>query len=180
MAVGIVRLLREPVPSPEAFIRDGLRNREQRFLDTLARAVFSRPDHPYTAMFRIAGCEPGDLANQIRRDGLRPTLLQLRRAGVHLTHDEWKGATPIVRGGREIPHVPADFRNPLVTGWVASSSSGSSGSPVTTTRSIATYMHLGVYAMVRSREHGAPERAEIHVLPILPFAGGPVPALRAH
>ena len=65
MAVGIARMLREPVTAnPESFVRERLRDRDHNFVDSLSRAVFSRPDHPYTVMFRIAGCEPGDLANE--------------------------------------------------------------------------------------------------------------------
>jgi len=181
MAVGIARMLRDPVPSDaDSFVRERLRNRERSFVETLSRAVFSRPDHPYSVMFRIAGCEPGDLVKQIGRDGLEATLLQLRRAGVFLTHDEWKGATPIVRSGREIPHALTDFRNPLINGWVDSSSSGSSGSPVTTARATALYTHLSAYARLRAREFGVPPRVEIHVQPILPFAGGLITALRGH
>jgi hypothetical protein len=47
MAVGIARILREPVPSDaESFVRERLRNRDHSFVETLSRAVFSRPDHP--------------------------------------------------------------------------------------------------------------------------------------
>jgi len=181
MAVGIAQFLREPLPeSAEAFVRERLRDRERSFLDTLSRAVFNRPDHPYTVMFRIAGCEPGDLANEVRRNGLEATLLQLRRAGVYLAHNEWKGLTPIVRNRREIPHALTDFRNPLVTGWVQSSSSGSSGSPVTTSRSTAAYLHLAMYGILRAREFGAADRLQINLQPILPFAGGLLMAIRAH
>ncbi len=179
LAVGIRQMLREPVPSnPEAFVRGQLLNREQVFLDTLNRAIFSNPQHPYAVMFRAAGCEPGDLAREIRQRGLDATLLELRRDGVYLAHDEWKGKVPIVRNGREIPHRPSDFKNPLVTGWIDSSSSGSSGNPVTTSRSTALQMHSWMYAMLTASEFGLRERARIHVQPILPFMGGLNHALR--
>lgn len=179
MAAGIQAMLREPVPAdPERFIQHQLLNRERTFLETLDRAIFNRPQHPYSAMFRMAGCEPGDLAHEIRQRGLEATLLRLRHEGVYLAHDEWKGRTPIVRNGREIPHERGDFKNPLVTGWMDSSSSGSSGSPVTTSRSTAAQAHAWVYSMLTASEFGLRERARINVQPILPFQGGLNHALR--
>ena len=62
-----------------------------------------------------------------------------------------------------------DFRNPLVSGWIESSSSGSSGSPITTAKSTALYGYRSVYAVLRAKEFGVPERAEICLQPILPF-----------
>jgi hypothetical protein len=106
MAVGIARMLREPVPSDaESFVRE-------------------------------------------------------RRAGVCLTHDEWTGATPIVRSGREIPHALTNFRNPLIDRWVDSSSSGSSGSPDGDSFKIG-----GALRMASGRRRSPTLRSRRHVRP---------------
>src|SRR5258706_7627105 len=104
MPKGVMQLQRAQLPAdPEAFVREKLLNRERSFLDVAQRVIFRTAEHPFHRMFRLAGCEFGDLAAGVRRDGLERTLLRLRQEGVYLSHDEWKGKVPIVRSGEEIP-----------------------------------------------------------------------------
>jgi hypothetical protein len=172
MAAGIVHLMRQPLPSdPEEFVRERLRNRETTFLQFVERVIFGTPGHPFHRMFDAAGCAFGDLAGEVRRTGLEDTLLALRRQGVYVSHDEWKGKVPIVRNGREIPATTNSFKNPLVTGWLEGSSSGSTGRPVPSVRSTALLIQSAVYQMLRARECG--ERCVwIDLKPILPYFGG--------
>ncbi len=173
MAVGIAKLLRTPMPAdPEETLRRAYLNREQTFLDLVRRVVFDRPEHPYREMFKLAGCEPGDLRNMVHRDGLNAALFALRKAGVFLTQQEWKGKTPIVRSGREIPRARNSFANPLIRGWIQTSSSGSTGQPVTSLHSLESYVHRWCYWMLRAREFEIDRRALIEVRPVLPFPSG--------
>ena len=101
MAIGICKMLHARLPSdPKALLRRQFKTREGSFLDTVRRVVFERADHPYTWMFRAAGCEYSDLVDSVKRIGLEPTLAKLRSEGVYLAHDEWKGKIPFVRAGR--------------------------------------------------------------------------------
>jgi hypothetical protein len=49
------------------------------------------------ALLRAAGCELEDLERMTGQDG-EATLERLRRSGVYVTFDEFKGRAPIVRG----------------------------------------------------------------------------------
>jgi hypothetical protein len=181
MAAGVVQVQRERLPAdPDAYLRERVLNREKSFLDIAGRVIFGNPDHPYRRMFHLAGCELGDLTTQVQRDGLEAVLLRLRREGVYLGHNEWKGKTPIVRGGREIPGSNRNFKNPLVSGWMRTTSSGSTGRPIETVRSSASLAHSGVYRVLRAREFGyrLGRSVWIDVKPILPSPGGLHNALR--
>src|SRR5208283_5601871 len=135
MALGIYKFLRmKPHPDPEALVRHQLQNREAVFLNTTREAIFANPGNPYHEMFRLAGCAFPDLERAVKRDGLEPALAALRQQGVYLTHDEFKGKTPIVRSGREIPARDGAFRNPLVVGLIESRSSGSRSKGTRTSR----------------------------------------------
>ena len=117
MVLGIRQLLRQPVVAdPLAALRWNLEHREEHFLCLARRIVFSNPRHPYCEMFRMAGCSAEDLASEVGGNGLERTLEKLYEAGVYLTHDEFKGKTPLVRSGREIPCRPKTLLNPLVRG----------------------------------------------------------------
>src|SRR5262249_17538931 len=59
-------------------------------------------------------------------------------------------------------------------------SSGSSGSPVTTSRSPAYQVHSWMHAMLTKAEFDLANRARVNVLPILPFMGGLNQTLRGH
>ena len=180
MAWGLAQVVRAPLPSnPREFIRTRLLQRENVFLEMARRTIFCDERHPYRRMFQLAGCEFGDLTSQCSRDGLEPTLLALRREGVYLSHDEWKGKVPIVRGGHEIPASTASFRNPWADGWLESSSSGSSGRPVLTARSTAALLQTSVYQMLRGQEFNPDGSAcWIDVKPILPAPMGLSSVLR--
>ena len=181
MAIGISKMLRAPLPAdPSGYLRQQFENRETNFLDTVRRAVFAHSDHPYAEMFRLAQCSYDDLADSVRRQGLEPTLSRLRQEGIYLTHDEWKGKSPILRCGQHIPSHNRSFANPLVTGWMAASSSGSRGRPVVTPRPTAWQVHTQLYHLMRVREFNLRPRVWIDVKSILPSSNGLNSSLRSH
>ena len=103
------------ITDPKAVVRRNLRNREANFLDLMRRAVFDHPPSPYHSLFRWAGCTYGDLEKAVHADGLETTLESLRKAGVYISHDEFKGKTPIKRGSHEMVVDANDFGNPLIS-----------------------------------------------------------------
>jgi hypothetical protein len=153
-------------------VRDQLDNRDATFLDTLQRAVFQQTSHPYRQMFHAAQCLLEDVANGLRRDGLEATLQQIRAAGVYLTHDEFKGSTPIVRGGREIPATTKSFQNPLAKGSVQHVTSGSRGAAVHSYRSPEFMAHREAMHEIVVREFGLQQYAHIVLRPTLPSSLG--------
>ena len=97
------------------------------FLELLRRAVFEQPDNPYRILLRAAGCELGDVGNLVAREGLEGALADIRRRGVYLTIEEFKGRRPVVRGTTRLDVDPTQLRNPLSSVHVRSESSGSRG-----------------------------------------------------
>ncbi|HTS50277.1 MAG TPA: hypothetical protein VMH05_20160 [Bryobacteraceae bacterium] len=180
MAAGIARYLRAPSePNPLEAIRARVERRETTFLETVRRAIFSKPNHPYREMFRLAGCDQGDLADSVRRHGLESTLLQLRRDGVWLDHDEFKGSKPIVRSGKEIPSTARSFWNPLAKGLLIASSGGSRSKGTRSPRSAGEFVIRESHHALRCREFDLAGRAQAEIKAILPSTTGLNPCLRA-
>jgi hypothetical protein len=125
----VPRFLRHPTrPAAAAGIIQ--RRREQRataFLALLRRGVYARPQSPYRILLRHAGCEYGDLASLVSRDGVEGALGELLRQGVYLTVDEFKGRCPVVRGATTLVASPAELRNPAAAFHVPVRTGGSRG-----------------------------------------------------
>jgi hypothetical protein len=126
---GLPAFLRRRVTPDHArmAVRQRLAARGADFLEFVRRAVFEGPASPYRALLREAGCEYGDLTRLVEREGLEGALDELRRRGVYLTIEEFKGRCPVVRGATRLDVSPAQLRNPLSSVHVRSESSGSRG-----------------------------------------------------
>lgn len=171
MAIGIREMLLQTVPDDlMVALQRQMENREQHFLDSARRIVFANPRNPYHEMFKLAGCTEQDLADEIKHHGLETALKSLFAAGVYLTHDEFKGKTPLVRGGREIPVNPAWFLNPLVRGYIETRSSGSRGQGTPALQNSALSLYRLAYLELTIHELGLDGRAMAVVFPVLPSA----------
>jgi hypothetical protein len=126
---GLPALLRHPLSVEEAraTLRARLAQREARFLSLVQRTVYESPASPYRALLRAAGCEAGDLAGLVQREGLDAALRRLYRAGVYLTVDELKGRVPAVRGSTVVEVTPAQLANPLISTDLALHTGGTRG-----------------------------------------------------
>lgn len=113
------------VAGPE--LRQRLDHREADFLALVRRAVFEHPPSPYRALFRHAGCDYGDLAALVRRDGVEAALGALLRQGVYLTVEELKGRQPVRRGAETLPFAPETLQNPVTVAHLRGQTSGSGG-----------------------------------------------------
>jgi hypothetical protein len=176
---GIYRYQRQPAAAdPLAALREQMAAREARFLDCARRIVFANPANPYHTLFRLAQCDYADLAAEVQRHGLEPTLERLLSAGVYLTHDEFKGKAPIVRAGLEIPSMPRAYLNPLARGEMESRSSGSRG-PATPSRHSTESQHYRMaYSELETRDLGLDAGERGLVYPVLPSAIGLNQSLR--
>jgi hypothetical protein len=167
--LGMRQLLSSPpLPDPDAEIQRLYREREKNFLALVRAAVFSNPSHPYAQMFRLAGCDYRDLELSIANNGLEGTLLELRRAGVFLSHEEFKGKEAIVRSGRHIPCAAGSFRNPLASSGLMSVSGGSRSSGTRTPKSTEARRHAEAWRWLHQREWGTEGRVVMSLYPILP------------
>lgn len=172
MTLGVYRLLRTPYQGGTDRLREQMAHREERFLEIASRRVFANPRNPYYELFRLAGCEMGDLAGSVKRCGLETTLSRLASEGVYLSHDEFKGKTPLVRAGRQIQFTHDVLLNATGRGYIESISSGSRSRGTPTRRNLEQQRYREVYDELRAREFGLDERAWGLVAPILPSAGG--------
>jgi hypothetical protein len=173
MAWGLRALVREPGRAdPIADLQLHLARREEHFLDLARRIVFSNPRHPYFELLRLAGCSQEDLTAEVKRNGLEPALEKLAASGVYLTHDEFKGKTPLVRGGREISCGPAALLNPLVRARMSSASSGSRSAGTMTPKSTRLQTYRDGYHRLQAREFGLAGRTVVQIRPILPSTLG--------
>ena len=173
MVLGTYRFLRAPCQGDAGeVIRGQLARREECFLETVRRVIFADPANPYHRMFQLAGCGFEDLAESVRRQGLESTLASVERQGVYLTHEEFKGRQPIIRSGQHLPAGPDSFLNPLVSGLMISSSSGSSGPKVRTRYSTQDRLHRQVYWDLIRKELALEGRAYLEAKAILPNGSG--------
>src|SRR5262245_2371434 len=126
---GLPSFIRHPISLDDAraAIARRLASREEAMIRFAERGLLAAPRSPYPALFRIAGCEPADLAALVRERGVEGALFSLREAGVYVTFEEMKGREPLVRNGREIPVEPSYFDNPFLTRFYEGSTSGSTG-----------------------------------------------------
>jgi acyl-CoA synthetase (AMP-forming)/AMP-acid ligase II len=119
----------ETVPRALETVRRRLRDREHLLLRVLERTVFGRPRSPYSVLLRSAGCEPGDVERLVHAEGVEGALETLRRAGVYVSFEEFKGLAPAVRGSQRFEFRPRDFDNPLLTPYLSLTSGGSRARP---------------------------------------------------
>jgi hypothetical protein len=131
---GLRSLLRDPPTLAEARARvaEALLQREQIFLESMERLVWSQPDSPYRPLLVHAGVERGDLAGLVRELGLPAALARLRDEGVYVAYEEWLGREPARRGSTTFHFSPSDFRNPCARAdlFVGTGGSRTAGIPV--------------------------------------------------
>jgi len=135
---GLVRLandlkpfLREPlsVEGAKAYVRERMCNREALFLRMVDRAIFANPRSPYLELFRLAGCELGDVSALVKKEGVEGTLEKLLQAGIYVTFEEFKGRAAARRGSRTFEWDDTDFDNPSIRTHFRSTSGGTQGTP---------------------------------------------------
>jgi hypothetical protein len=155
--------LRDPITLAQAkcSVKLGLDNRRANFLGLVEENVFSNPTSPYLSLMQSAHCEMGDLEKMVSLEGLEQTLLTLRREGVYISFEEYKGRQPLVRNGQEICFRPGDLLNRNLTGVVSAETGGSTG----------TATKIGVHLHHIAAESAARLMAfEAHGLQNAPFA----------
>ena len=128
-ARGLSDFLKNPLSLDEAraIVRRRMEERESNFLRVVERGVFGYPASPFLPLFKLAGCTTEDLRGAVRSKGLETTLRDLRRAGVYVTFEEFKGRTPIVRGGLTLSVKAHDFDNPFLSHYYSAETGGSTG-----------------------------------------------------
>ncbi len=123
------RFLRTPisVDAARARVQARLRNRAANLYALLHRIATSPHRSPYARLLANCGCEPGDVAQLIDRQGVEGALAELLANGVYLTGDEFKGRVPVTRGSVSFTIDPGDLISPSAVVHGVAESSGSRG-----------------------------------------------------
>lgn len=152
--------LRVPLTPAECHrrAREGLANRTERFLATLAQGVFAVPASPYKRLMEHAGADMPELRRSVQERGVEGTLAQLRDAGVYVTLDEFKGRRPIVRGGLTLETRARDFDNPLTVRHFMTETGGSRSRGTRVYIDLAHYEQDAVYDYLFVEAYGIVDR----------------------
>jgi hypothetical protein len=137
-------------------------------LDVVRRLFLVDTSNPLHTMLRWAGCSLGDIEQTLQRDGLEATLEILRRDGIYLSHEEFKGKKPIVRSGQEAIANPGSFRNPVARGGMETTSSGSRSTGTITRPGLEFQIYREAQDAVFLKQFISPSRVMGSLLPILP------------
>jgi len=129
-ALALRNSLRHPISVDDArtIVRGRVEDRQANFLRMVERNIYGHPKSPYLPLLKHAGCDLGDIVAMVRSMGLEDTLRALRRAGVYVTFEEFKGREPIVRNELVIQVRPSDFSNPFISNYYQALSGGTTGS----------------------------------------------------
>jgi hypothetical protein len=170
-ATGLWSFLREPPLTLEQARQTVARRlrageRERAFLAGLRAHLDANPKSPYRRLLALAGCELADVERSVRSDGLEPALAELRRAGVYVTFEEFKGREPIVRHGREIAAGPGAFDNPLLRRSLAARTGGSTGTGTRVALDLDAIREAAPLPLVARHVHG------LHGLPTAAWRTG--------
>jgi len=173
LAAGVARWAREPIAhDPSALVRDTIANRERNFLALVRDTIFAQPTNPFHTLLRWAGCSYPDLEELVRREGLETALERLLDHGVYLTHDEFKGRHPVVRGSSRLDVDSASLANPLYEGSLETSSSGSRSRGTVTRRSLEYQIYREAQEHLFLSGHGVDCRDQVVTTAVLPATGG--------
>lgn len=128
-ALGLPRYLKHTLTLEEAkaIVKKRMEERETNFLRWVKKGVFGYSGSPYLPLMKLAHCEMEDIENMIRDKGLEDTLLALRKAGVYITFEEFKGREPIVRNGHVFHVREHDFDNPFLSHYYQVETGGTTG-----------------------------------------------------
>ncbi len=138
--------------------RAGLAQRSASFLRMLEHGVFGVPSSPYRRLLEHADVGMSDLRLSVEDKGVERTLSDLHAAGVYLTLGEFKGRTPIVRGGLTIYTRTRDFDNPLSGRHVMTTTGGSRSSGTRIYVDLAHYEQDAVYDYLFAEAFGLLDR----------------------
>jgi hypothetical protein len=173
MALGVYKMARMPLEAdPRSVVRRMIESREENFLYLMRQVIFNNPSNPYYTLFKWAGCTLGDLEESVRKNGLEPALESLRKAGVYITNDEFKGKRPVERSGRQLKVESHHFANPLVRGLLETTSGATRSSGTISRRSLEFQIYREAQTCVLHDQFGLSHRPIVGIRSILPSDGG--------
>jgi hypothetical protein len=174
LAWGLRDFLREPLALEQSLelIRQGLQNREQSLLVMVKRAIYDNQASPYLKLLELAGCEYADFEKMVHSDGIEPTLDKLRRAGVYLSYEEFKGKKEVVRGGKTFRFEEGDFDNPFLVSHFEARGSASRSAGTRIVMDLDRCQYRATHSSAAFDAHGIWGQPVLVWMPILPSVLG--------
>ncbi|MBA7566016.1 MAG: hypothetical protein GH159_00325 [Dehalococcoidia bacterium] len=160
------------VEESEQVITAALRNRERNFLNFVQKGIYQNPESPYIKLLQMAGCEFGDMASLVNKEGIEATMRKLLAEGVYLSWEEFKGKKEVVRGGRHFQFKEAEFDNPFLARNIENSSGGSRSPGTRIMMNFDRFAYQAAHTAVAFAAHGIWGRPIIIWMPILPSGAG--------
>src|SRR4030095_16024357 len=115
--------------SGQRHIRSRRAARDRRSPQLVKCTIYEQPSSPYLALLQHAGCEYGDFASLVAREGIEGALRALAGRGVYVTYDELKGRRPAIRGSATYRFAPSDFDAPGMKPHFVALTGGTRGQP---------------------------------------------------
>lgn len=153
-------------------LKERINNRGNNFLKTVRKGIYENPKSPYLKLLKIAGCEYGDIENDVIKDGIESTLKKLLKNEVYLSFEEFKKGSEVVRGSRRFRFKQSDFDNPFVPVLIQGSSSGSRSSGTRTTFDMKNAAAMSYYRLPMLMANPEMDKPIGIYKPILPATSG--------
>jgi hypothetical protein len=163
----------------EAIVRERIGRREENFLRLVEKGIYGYRKSPYLPLLRMARVEIEDIRDMVQKQGLEKTLGALREAGVYVTFEEFKGRTPIIRNGLNIPVEARDFDNPYLSRYYQATSGGSTGAGTRVNIDLEHLLDEAPHIMLAWHAHGFLDAPMAPWLGALPDGSGLKNVLRA-
>lgn len=168
----------EAIDLARSVLRTRIAAREENFLCLAEKGIFRYPASPYLPLLEARHISFSDLRAWVGREGLEAALGRLKEEGIYITVDEFKGKTPLRRGGVRAILRESMFDNPwLSAGYeVRSGATRSAGSRI---RIDFDYLHQrSLYDAFLLDLHGCLTAPIANWFPIFPGAPGINSSLR--
>lgn len=146
--------------------------RDNNFLSLIRQGIYQSPSSPYLKLLKIAGCEYQDIEKMVRTEGIESALMKLRKDGVYLSWEEFKGLKKVIRSGQILQFKDSDFDNPLSANYYYIQSSGTRSSGTKISLDLNHRVEESYYHLLMLSANNALEYPIVMWKPVPPSASG--------
>ncbi|RJQ51131.1 MAG: hypothetical protein C4526_10745 [Nitrospiraceae bacterium] len=153
-------------------IADRLSRRNENFLETVEKTIYSFSSSPYRLLLDRAGYGFQDVYKLVMTRGIEDALGDMYSKGVYIDILEFKGKKTAVRGEASFNFREKDFSNPLLTTGLDTKSGGTRSSGTSIVVPLEYIEQHNVYGVFAARENNMMKNPAVIWLPILPAGEG--------
>lgn len=153
-------------------VAERLVQRQENFLNILAKGVFGYEKSPYLKLFRHAGLRYADAEKIVQDRGLLGALEMFKDAGVYITIEEFKGREPVRRTGLEFRVEEKDFDNPYILPGYESVTGGTRSAGTRVMVDFDFLMQAAPHEGLVMDMHGLSQAPVVIMHPVFPYGAG--------